>query len=55
MKKITYLFEFIIVHALFLIFRSLGYKTSSNFGFFIGKTVGPIFRSKSLIVKNIEK
>ena len=55
MKKITYLFEFIIVHTLFLIFRSLGYKTSSNFGFFIGKTVGPIFRSKSLIVKNIEK
>ena len=55
MKKITYLFEFIIVHTLFLIFRSLGYKTSSNFGFFIGKTLGPIFRSKSLIVKNIEK
>ena len=55
MKKITYLFEFIIVHTLFLIFRSLGYKTSSNFGFFIGKTVGQIFRSKSLIVKNIEK
>ena len=55
MKKITYLFEFIIVHALFLIFRILGYKTSSNFGFFIGKTVGSIFRSKSLIVKNIEK
>ncbi len=55
MKKITYLFEFIIVHALFLIFRSLGYKTSSNFGFFIGKTLGPIFRSKYSIVKNIEK
>ena len=55
MKKITYLFEFIIIHTLFLIFRSLGYKTSSNFGFFIGKTVGQIFRSKSLIVKNIEK
>ncbi len=55
MKKITYLFEFIIIHTLFLIFRSLGYKTSSNFGFFIGKTLGPIFRSKSLIVKNIEK
>ena len=33
----------------------LGYKLASNFGFFIGKTIGPLFRSKSLVLDNLKK
>ena len=32
-----------------IIFKILGYKISSNFGFLIGKYIGPFFRSKSKI------
>ena len=55
MKKILYFIEFIIVRTLFIIFKIIGYKASSNLGFFIGKIFGPVFRSKSLIIKNLEK
>ena len=55
MKKIIYFLEFILVYALFIVFKIIGYKGSSNLGFFIGKIFGPIFRSKSLIIKNLEK
>ena len=55
MKKLIYFFEFIIVYALFIIFKIIGYKTSSNLGFIIGKYFGPIFRPKSLIIKNLKK
>ena len=55
MKKIIYLFEFIIIYLLFIIFRILGYKISSNFGFIIGKFFGPIFRAKSIIINNLKK
>ena len=55
MKKIIYFLEFIFVNIFFIIFKIIGYKASSNLGFFIGKSFGPIFRSKSLIVKNLEK
>jgi len=55
MKKIIYFLEFILVYTLFIVFKIIGYKASSNLGFFIGKTFGPIFRSKTLIVKNLEK
>ena len=51
MKKIVYFFEFITIKILFLLFQSIGYRLSSNLGFFIGKTIGPIFRSKQLIDK----
>jgi len=54
-KKIIYFFEFILIYALFIVFKIIGYKTSSNLGFIIGKLLGPIFRPKSLIIKNIEK
>ena len=32
----------------------VGYKISSNLGFLIGKFFGPVFRSKSTIIKNLE-
>jgi len=37
------------------LFQLIGYQFSSNLGFFIGKTIGPIFRSKKLIIQNLEK
>tara|TARA_Y100000590_G_scaffold443119_1_gene572153 strand:+ start:8086 stop:8946 length:861 start_codon:yes stop_codon:yes gene_type:complete len=55
MKKLIYFIEFIIVYFLFIIFKTIGYKTASNFGFIIGKFLGPIFRSKSLIIENLKK
>ncbi len=55
MKKIIYFIEFAIVNTLFILFRIIGYKISSNLGFIIGKFFGPIFRSKSLIIENLKK
>ena len=55
MKKTIYFLEFIFINFLFIIFKIIGYKVSSNLGFFIGKIFGPVFRSKSLIIKNLEK
>ena len=49
MRKIIYFLQFIIIYILFLIFKIIGYKNSSNLGFLIGKYLGPIFRSKSKI------
>ena len=54
MKNLIYFFEFILVFILFIIFRIIGYRSASNFGFFIGKTFGPKFRSKNTIIKNIK-
>ena len=55
MKKVFYLLEFLLIKLLFILFKIIGYKTSSNLGFFIGKTFGPIFRSKKLIIENLKK
>ena len=55
MKKIVYLLEFILIKVLFILFQIIGYRFSSNLGFFIGKTIGPIFRSKKKIIQNLEK
>ena len=55
MNKIKHLFQFIIIIFLFFIFKILGYKISSYIGFLIGKFIGPIFRSKSSIKKNLKK
>ncbi len=54
-KKIKHLTQFVIIYFLFLTFKILGFKISSEIGFFIGKLVGPVFRPKSLIVKNLDK
>ena len=55
MKKIVYFIEFILIKVLFNFFKIIGYKYSSNLGFLIGKIIGPIFRSKKLIIKNLQK
>ena len=55
MKTVIYFCEFILVSLLLIIFKILGYKLASNFGFFIGKTFGPLFRSKSLVIDNLKK
>ena len=55
MKTVIYFFEFILVSLLLIIFKILGYKLASNFGFFIGKTFGPLFRSKNLVIENLKK
>ena len=55
MKTVIYFFEFILVSLLLIIFKILGYKLASNLGFFIGKTFGPLFRSKSLVIDNLKK
>ena len=55
MKKLIYFIEFIFVYLLFIFFKLLGYRISSNLGNLIGKFFGPIFRSKKLIVENLKK
>ena len=53
MKIIKYFFEFISVISLFAIFKILGLKNSSNLGSFLGRFLGPFFRSASIIKQNI--
>ena len=55
MKNIVYFIEFILIKILFIFFKIIGYKYSSNLGFLIGKIIGPIFRSEKLIIKNLQK
>ena len=55
MKKIAYLLEFILIKILFFFFQLIGYRLSSNLGFFIGRFIGPIFRSKKIIIQNLKK
>ncbi len=55
MKFVVYFFEFILVKILFLIFKLIGYKLSSNTGAYIGRIFGPIFRSKKKIIENLKK
>ena len=54
MKTTKYFFEFVIIIFLFLIFKIIGYKKASNFGEFIGKKFGPMFRSHKKILENLE-
>ena len=55
MKLIKYFFQSIIIFFLFIIFKILGLKNSSNFASLLSKKIGPFFRSKELISKNILK
>ena len=55
MKTFYHLIQFIIIYILFILFKIIGFKASSNLGFFIGKNLGPIFRSKLSIIKNLKK
>ena len=55
MKKIYHLLQFFIVCFLFILFKIIGFKASSNLGFFLGKNFGTFFRSKLSIIKNLTK
>ena len=55
MKIIKYFFEFIIINIFFLLFKIFGYKLASNLGSLIGFLIGPLFRSKKIIIKNIKR
>ena len=55
MRKFFYLIEFILIKLFFFILIVIGYKNGSNFGDFIGRLFGPIFRSKKLIENNLEQ
>ena len=54
MKHFYHLVQFILISFLFNIFKLIGFKNSSNLGFLIGKTLGPIVRSRSSIIKNLK-
>ena len=55
MKLIRYFFEYIFIIILFGLMRLLGYKIASEVGCFLGKTFGPLFRSKKIIKNNLIK
>ena len=55
MKLINYLLQFLFFLPLFMIFRLIGYKNSSNLGAKITSFFGPMFRKKSLILKNLNR
>ena len=54
MKIVKYFFEFISIISLFCIFKILGLRNASNFGSILGKSIGPLFRSKKIIIQNIK-
>jgi len=54
MKIIKYFFEFISVISLFCIFKIIGLRNASKLGGILGRSIGPLFRSKKLIKKNIK-
>ena len=53
MRKTIYFFEFIIIRLFFIICKLIGYKFSSNLGFFIGTKFGNFFRRKASIIQNL--
>ena len=55
MRLIRYFCEYILIIALFSLFKILGYRIASEFGCFLGKTFGPLFRSKKIIKNNLIK
>ena len=55
MKLINYLLQFLFFLPLFIIFKLIGYKNSSNLGAKITSFLGPMFRKKTLILKNLNR
>ena len=53
MKIVNYLIQYVLIKIFFFICKIIGYKNASNLGETIGKKVGPIFKSKKIIEKNI--
>jgi KDO2-lipid IV(A) lauroyltransferase len=55
MKSIKYFIQFLIISILFILFKTLGLKSASIFSKTISGLLGPLFRSKQTINKNILK
>ena len=53
MSTLKYFFQFFVIFFLFIIFKILGFKLASNFSSWLLKILGPFFRSKVTIEKNI--
>ena len=54
MKIVKYFFEFISIISLFCIFRIIGLRNASNLGSILGRSIGPLFRSKDITKQNIK-
>ena len=54
MKIIKYFFEFISIISLFCMFKIMGLKNASSVGSILGRSIGPLFRSKKIIKQNIK-
>ena len=55
MKNLKYLIQFILVIIFFAVFKFLGPNLSSKFSGKIFEIIGPLFRSKKIIYKNIKR
>ena len=55
MKKIGYLLEFILIKILIIFLQIIGYRKSSNLSYYIGRMIDHIFRSKKMIIQNLNK
>ena len=55
MKLIKYFIQFLIISIFFILFKVLGLRMASNFSKIIFSVLGPFFRSKQTINKNILK
>ena len=55
MNKLKYFFQFILIIIIFFIFKILGVKISSFLGGKLFQLIGPVFRSKQIIHKNIKR
>ena len=53
MKLIKYFIQFLIIVILFLLFKILGHRASSNISNLVFSLIGPFFRSKDLIISNL--
>ena len=53
MKIFKYFIEFIVVSSLFATFRIIGLQNASFMGSYLAKVLGPLFRSKKIIEKNL--
>tara|TARA_B100000886_G_scaffold24074_1_gene15437 strand:+ start:2047 stop:2904 length:858 start_codon:yes stop_codon:yes gene_type:complete len=53
-KKISYFFQAVIIYLFFFIGKSLGLNLSKKIFAFVFNQVGPLFKSKSIIEKNLK-
>ena len=55
MKQIKYFFQFLLIIIFFSLFKILGCRISSALSGKLFEIIGPLFRSKKLILSNINK